>query len=125
MKPLDPHDPHDAQLIVFHALDYVHRQILARFGRWVLHIEARHPEVDQHFDAVERVFADPYQVTQDATYRNRLNYYRPNALPAPYDRLYLKVCVAFSGHGLTGMIGEVVTAYPTTRIGRGEVQQWP
>ena len=125
MEPLDPHDPHDAQQIIFHTFDYAHREVLARFGRWILHIEARHPEVDEHFDAVERVLADPYRVTQDATYHNRLNYYRPSVLPAPYDRLYLKVCVVFYRIGQTGMIGEVVTAYPTTRIRRGEVQQWP
>ncbi len=124
MEPLDPHDPHDANEIIFHAFDYAKREVFAYFGRWVLHIEARHPEVDEHFDAVKRALTDLYRVTLDATYRNRLNYYRPDALPAPYSRLYLKVCVAFSRSGLTGMIGEVVTAYPTTRIGRGELQQW-
>jgi len=62
---------------------------------------------------------------QDKTHRNRLNYYRHGALPPPYQRLFLKVCVDFFPNGLTGILGEVITAYPTRRIDPKEAQQWP
>ena len=119
---MQPHRPLD---IVLHGFDPLGREIVARAGRWGGHIEHRHPEVDQHFDAVRRTLTDPYRVMRDAVYADRSNYYRAAALPKPYDRLYLKVCVWFRPSGLTGSLGEVVTADPRGKIGHGEVQLWP
>ncbi len=53
-----------------------------------------------------------------------LNDYRFGALPPPYDRLYLKVVVSFRRIG-SASIGDVITAYPTGTMARGEVRQWP
>jgi hypothetical protein len=66
----------------------------------------------------------PDIIVSDFDNPDGLNYYRFGALPAPYDRLYLKVVVSFR-HVDLSMVGDVITAYPTGRIARGEVQQWP
>ena len=101
------------------------REIVARLGQWVAHIEDRHPELDEHFGSVELTLTDPYRITEDTKHPDRLNYDRAAALPPPFRRLYLKVCVGFRSSGRTSHFGEVITAYPTGRIGRGEVQRWP
>ncbi|MBA3642877.1 MAG: hypothetical protein H0W59_02270 [Chloroflexia bacterium] len=113
--------------VVLHCFDPLGREVVARLGQWKGHIEGRHPEVDEHFDSVQRAIERPEQITIDAINSNRENYYCRGALPAPYDRLFLKICVAYRpGNSLeTYQTGEVITAYPTKRIGRGEAPRWP
>lgn len=54
------------------------------------------------------------------------NYYRLAALPPPYDRGYLKVCVAFGPADALGReaIGVVVTAYPARSPKHGDARKW-
>jgi hypothetical protein len=84
----------------------------------------RHPEIASHPDAVKWTIEAPDIIVSDFDNPDGLNYYRFGALPAPYDRLYLKVVVSFRQTGPT-IVGDLVTAYPTGRLARGEVQQWP
>ena len=71
------------------------------------------------------VLADPYRVMSDATSAVRECFYRHGVIPG-YDRLLLKVVVEFRPMTRPeGIIGSVVTAYPTDRFKRGERQLWP
>lgn len=121
---MDPNHPED---IVLHCFDPVGREVIARLGRWEDHIERRHPEIDEHFDAVQQTIESPELITIDPIDARRENFYRRGALPAPYDRIYLKVCVAYGPGNVLGtfQVGEVITAYPTRKIGRGEAQREP
>ena len=67
--------------------------------------------------AVELTISDPITVTRDRNDADRFNYYRPFALQAPYDRVYLKVCVRFVWQpGNVHDDGFVVTAYPVDQV---------
>ncbi len=125
MPPTD--DRPSPRTVVVSAVDRWGRDMVAYLGRWESHVEQRHPELDEHFDAVDLALRDPEVITLDAVHPNRENFYRRGALPPPYDRLYLKVCMAMGGRSPRGLptTGEVVTAYPTPRVGRGEAQKWP
>ncbi len=120
-------EPHYPWQVILHCFDPLGREVIARLGQWRDHIEDGHPEMNEHFASVQQTIERPEQINIDANYSNRKNFYRHGVLPAPYDRVYLKVCVAYGpGNALgTFLRGEVITAYPTRRIGRREVQQWP
>ena len=121
---MEPHHPSD---IVPSCFDPFGRNVVATLGRWEEHIEGGHPEVDEHFAAAQSTVEAPEIVTADAKNQTRENFYRRGVLPPPFDRLYLKVCVAYGPGRVLGafLIGQVVTAYPTRTIGRGEAQRWP
>ena len=54
----------------------------------------------------------------------RVSFYRRGVLGEPYRRWILKVCVHLLPPDEAGnTVGEVVTAYPTPSIKRGETQQ--
>jgi hypothetical protein len=90
-------------LIVFRCAD--------RFGREVV--------------LYERAIARAQRIRIDATHRDRRCYYRRGVLPAPYDKDYLKVVVRFAPPDARGVVrGEVVTAYATPRLKRGETREW-
>ncbi len=114
-------DRPDPTNVVLNCFDPWHRLVLAQRRRWEGHVEARHPEVDEHFAAVRLAVKAPDIVTFDATHAARENFYRFGALPG-HDRLYLKVCV---GYDPTNTVGGIITVYPTGTIGRGERQKWP
>ncbi len=120
-------DLYDPDEIILHCFDPLGREVVARRGQWEGHIESRHPEIDKHFDSVRRVIESPELITIDAINSNRENFYCRGTLPAPYDRLLLKICVAYGPGNFLGtyQIGEMITAYPTKRIGRGEASRWP
>ena len=103
--------------------DPLGRSIRLMRPQWEGHIIApgRHTELVSEERAVEQVLLHPEHITHDATYPHRENYYRRGDLRPPRDRLYLKVCVEFWGTGASEIVGEVVTAYPTGRLGKGEV----
>lgn len=111
--------------VVPSCLDPLGRRIVARRDRWEDHLWVRHPEVARHVEAVRLAIEDPDSIRSDADNPDGLNYYRPATLPPPYHRLYLKVCVTFDQQGPNERLGTVITAYPTKRLGRGEVPRWP
>ncbi len=121
---MEPRLPSD---IVLSCFDPFGRNVVATLGHWENHIEDGHPEVDEHFAAAQLTVEAPEIVTADAKHQNRENYYRRGVLPSPYDRLYLKVCVAYGPGSVLGtfLIGQVVTAYPARAVGRGGAQRWP
>ncbi len=114
-------DPSDT---VVSCVDPLGRPIAARRRRWEEHVRTRHPEIAPHAEAVRATLTAPDFIVSDFDNPDGLNYYRFGALPAPYDRLYLKVVVTFRQAKST-VFGDVITAYPTGKIARGEVQQWP
>ncbi|MDQ3778946.1 MAG: hypothetical protein M3354_00145 [Chloroflexota bacterium] len=113
--------------IILHCFDPLGREVVARLGQWQDHIAVRHPEVGDHVGSVRQAIENPDRITFDAINPSRENFYCHGALPAPYDRLYLKVCVAFGPGNILGtyQVGTVITTYLTKRIGRGETQRWP
>ena len=110
--------------IVVACVDPLGRSIAARRRRWDEHVIARHPEIASHAEAVRATLTAPDFIVTDFDNPDGLNYYRFGVLPPPYSRLYLKVVVSFRGSG-SPAVGDVITAYSTGRIARGEVQQWP
>jgi hypothetical protein len=110
--------------IVFSGADPLGRRVVARRDRWEENLRVRHPEVALYEAAVRLTLEAPDYIVSDVDDLDGLNYYRFGVLPSPYDRLYLKVVVTFYRSEST-VIGQVITAYPTGRIARGEVKQWP
>ena len=109
---------------VFSCADPLAQPIVARRQRWEEHVRTRHPEVADHVEAVRVTLEIPDYIVSDVDNPDGLNYYRFGVLPPPYHRLYLKVVVTFQ-HFESGVVGDLITAYPTGRIARGEVQRWP
>ena len=63
---------------------------------------------------------------EDAEVPARVSFYRRGVLGEPYRRWFPKVCVHLLPPDEVGTtIGEIVSAYPTPSIKRGETQQWP
>ena len=111
---------------VLACIDPFSRVVVARRDWWIAHVLDRHPEVDGHEGAVQRTIEWPDVVTRDAEYPNGVNYYRMDALPG-YAGKYLKVAVGYDPDNSVGVVavGEVVTAYPTRRVKKGEQHLWP
>ena len=110
--------------IVISCADPLAQSIVARRQRWEEHVRPRHPEVADQVKAVLATLEAPDYIVSDVDNPDGLNYYRFAVLPPPYHRLYLKVVVTFQQFG-SNVVGDVITAYPTGRIARGEVQRWP
>lgn len=113
---------------LFACVDPWGRRITLTESQWFDHILVRHAELTPYRTAIERVLIAPTRLMSDTQYRERRNDYRENVLPAPLDRLYLKVCVEFKVLGVAvgePILGRVVTAYPLPTVKRGEVQLWP
>lgn len=111
--------------IVLSCFDRAGRNVTATLGRWEDHIEAEHPEVGGHFEAVQVTIQSPDFVMRDVAYPDGENSYRKGAPPG-YPEKYLKVCVGYGPANFSGTIigGWVVTAYPTGKIKRGEQLLW-
>ena len=109
---------------LFACVDPLGQPIAARTRRWDEHIRDRHPELAAQVEAIRTTLEAPDFIVSDFDNPDGLNYYRFGVLPSPYDRLYLKVVVTYRQRASV-MIGDVITAYPTGKIARGEVQQWP
>lgn len=99
-----------------------HREIVLATATWVLHILPQRSALRGNEGSVQLTLTDPHVVMHDATHGVRENFYRFGALPAPYDHLYLKVCVAFDRPGGDG---RVVTACPTRQFQPGERRKQP
>jgi len=98
------------------------RTVVLDESRWNDHILIQHPELDGYLQAIESTLTGPHVITLDARWEQGENYYRASALPAPYTRLYLKVCVHFDRDSFR--TGRVITAYLTDRIKSSEVRKW-
>ena len=90
---------------------------------WEEHIARRHLEVSGPEEAVRLVISQPLYVYRDARYSNRKVYYLPFVLPAPYDRFYLKVVVAYDMEG-GRMKGQVITAFGEETVRESDELLW-
>lgn len=97
------------------------RSIALDRDQWVHHICDEHPELTDNLDAVRKTIEQPLFIMDDTGDADRQNYYLPWVLQAPYNNMYLKVCVHFD----EDQPGFVVTAYPTPDIKSRERQIWP
>jgi hypothetical protein len=98
------------------------RTLVLEVARWDQHILVQHPELNGHVRHLGETLTSPHIVTFDARWQHGENFYRASALPAPYTRLYLKVCVRFDLDDPTS--GHVITAYLTDRIKSSEERKW-
>lgn len=111
-------------LIVFRCVDRFGREVVLHDHQWRYHVQ-QHPELVGQEAAVEGAITGAKRIRIDVTHPNRRCYYRPGALPAPHNRDYLKVVVRFGPPDARGVVrGEVVTAYATPTLKRGEAREW-
>ncbi len=104
-----------------------------RWGRTIVltdrawsHILDDHGEMAGNEWAIDLALRQPDYVMDDASVDGRLVYYRGNVLPKPFDASFVKVCVELLPPDETGnVVGEIVTAYATPSLKRGERQRWP
>ncbi|MCC6313919.1 MAG: hypothetical protein IT337_07880 [Thermomicrobiales bacterium] len=103
------------------------RVVVVREYRWDTHIVSRHPELEGQYKAVEMAIRHPDVVKHDATFATGEAFYRSLTEPQRYAGRYLKVCIAFSPGDRPDayQTGEVITAYITSRIAKGERHKWP
>lgn len=102
------------------------RPIVLTNATWMLHILPDRESLVGNETAVRRTLVDPEIVMHDATHAHRESFYRIGGLPAPFDHLYLKVCVEFVEPEVPGnAAGRVVTAFPTRRVKPAEQRKWP
>ena len=87
------------------------------------HYARRHLEVSGQEEAVRLAISHPLYVYRDARYFNRKVYYLPFVLPAPYDRFYLKVVVAYDMEG-GRMKGQVITAFGEETVRESDELLW-
>lgn len=83
------------------------------------HIAKNHPELPEPIARIEPALTDPTRVVRDARIGRAECYYRTIG-----GQLMVKVVVLFRPTP-SGWVGEVLTAHPTERYGRGEQQLWP
>ena len=91
--------------------------------RWRQHIVAHHPGLENQLDLVKETIENPLMICRDATNPNREVYYSLGILPAPFDRLYLKIIVQFSERA-GKRYGTVITAYISDTPKTGEKPIW-
>jgi hypothetical protein len=90
------------------------------------HILDEHAEMEGQEGAVDATVTAPERVTNDASVPERVCFYRSGVLPGRYRPWYVKVVVHFSMPDETGtVVGEIVTAYATPVLKRGETRIWP
>jgi len=101
------------------------REIVLSDSRWQDHILPDHAELNGNLNSIRQAIEAPTGINFDETAVNGENFYRLGALPAPYDRYFLKVCVRFVLLDVGGpWRGEIVTAYATNKEKRGEAVKW-
>ncbi len=101
------------------------REIVLDADTWHLHILPDRPMLAGNDDLVDAARTDPSDGLLDATHAARESSYPPMRSPRSGRRLYLKVCVEFEPEGPSDFVrGQVLIAYPTTKIKRGERPKW-
>jgi len=104
---------------VFRVADPWGRVVVLTLKRWTTHVVPKHPELTAFSHVVTETVEAPTQVFFDRLHRDREVFYCPSPLPAPLDRLQVRVVVAFDDHG------RVVTAHLIKQPHRQERQKWP
>lgn len=119
--PFDFSDP-----VVF-CFDQWRRRVIAREHRWHSHVVAEHPELRDGHGEVETSIRTPEFVNLDATRPNTEVFYRTIEPPHPYAGYYCKVVVRYGPGNMAGGVtdGEVVTAFVTNKVRKGEQRKWP
>jgi hypothetical protein len=107
----------------FSGVDKFGTKIRCAHNTWLNHIVAQHLEMAGQQSAIMACCNNPYQVYQSGRYPQRLIYYKPFALPKPFDRYYLLVVVEYSGSGARHR-GKIVTAFASANIKRGDILIW-
>lgn len=102
-------------MAIWRAVDQDGRAVTLTAAGWT-HILGRRQDMAGHEADVRAAVEAPDLINWDADHIDRENHYRLGL-----DGLYMKVCVAYDGHGA----GIVITAYPTHRIKRREQSRWP
>jgi hypothetical protein len=111
---------------LLHCTDRWGRDIILTDAQWDGHILPGHGELTGNLSCIREALENPTLVNHDVLNPNGENFYCLAALPAPFDQVYLKVCVRFTLLAPNGpWRGEVVTAYATTTVKPREAQKWP
>lgn len=117
--------------VILDCIDRWGRPVVLYADTWERHIAADHFELDsidanKDFSPIEETVRYAHLVMHDKSRADREVFYRYGALPG-YPRQYLKVCVEYGPLDSSDAIvsGTVVTAYPISKLPRGEVQKWP
>lgn len=119
--------PPDSSDPVVDCFDRWSRRVIAREHRWDSHIVAEHPEMLDDYGEVEATIRNPEFVNFDATRPQTDVFYRTIEPPHPYAGYYCKVVVRYGPGNVAGTItdGEVVTAFVTNKVRKGEQHKWP
>jgi hypothetical protein len=109
--------------ILFDAIDPRGLSIRCEKKQWCRHVVAHRPGLEEHLDLVRQTIENPLMICSDATNPNREIYYSFGILPAPFDKLYLKVVVEFSERA-EKRYGTVITVFTPDTPKTGEELIW-
>lgn len=100
-------------------LDHEGRPVVLTRGQWHAHVLSFKPYMSTHLDDVEQAITTPTYINRDAHpgFPHRFCHYGPYRSSNP--RLMVKVVIDYHRDP-----GFVVTAYPCSRPGSGEVRIW-
>jgi hypothetical protein len=111
----------------FRCNDVRNQLIICYRDNWEDHAK-KHPEIREQESAVIATLQSPMAIYQDARSLDSQVYYRPNILPSPNERNYLRIVVKFHKPLLGAMRGIFVTAFAVVPLSiprTGEVILWP
>lgn len=101
------------------------RTVVLMKDRWHDHILTEHAELAGNQDCICQALASPTEARHDIDYLDRESFYAAFILPPPWQLTYLKVSVQYMHNQLSGeATGEVITAYATPSIKKGETLKW-
>lgn len=109
--------------ILFDAIDPRGLSIRCEKKQWYRHVVAHRPGLEKHLDLVRQTIENPLMICSDATNPNREVYYSFGVLPAPFDKLYLKIVIEFSERA-GKRYGTVITAFTPDTPKTGEKVIW-
>ena len=105
-------------------VDRWYREVVLFEDTWYDKVMVQRPALAPYLSRIEGVLRNPDVVTLDIDHPGGENFYRLAALPAPFHRAYLKVCVRFGATEDDFGAGVIVTTFPTFRIKQGETTRW-
>ena len=83
----------------------------------------RHPELYGLEHLAVDAIRDPDRVYKSSSRSNRKLFYREAVQPLPFNERYILVVVAYDNLP-EGVVGVVVTTYPTNRISEEDILVW-